>query len=239
MGRERGVAVKKIIGALGLLAAVIALHVALDPFVTYRGMAQVSNPAIISVSVTPSGACAWTLPLRLKTPDGTLFSCQNGTVGQIGGGSGGDTITSPNTTITVGGTSTATTLDINLAHANTWSATQTFGTATGNVSQFSVYQTGTNCASAASPAVCAAAASGSVAVPITTGILTVNTTRVTANSQIQLTFDSSLSARLGVTCTTTAVQPTVSARTAGTSFTITVVPASSSTPDCFSYTLVN
>jgi len=39
---------------------------------------------------------------------------------------GGDTITSPNSTITVGGTSSATTLDFNLAHANTWSATQTF-----------------------------------------------------------------------------------------------------------------
>jgi hypothetical protein len=43
-----------------------------------------------------------------------------------GSGSGGDTITSPNSTLSVGGTSAATTLDLNLGHANTWTATQTF-----------------------------------------------------------------------------------------------------------------
>lgn len=42
-------------------------------------------------------------------------------------GSGGDTITSPNSTLSVGGTSSATTLDLNLGHANVWSAFQTFG----------------------------------------------------------------------------------------------------------------
>ena len=46
----------------------------------------------------------------------------------IGSGGSGDTITSPNSTLSVGGTSTNTTLDINLAHANTWTALQTFGT---------------------------------------------------------------------------------------------------------------
>lgn len=46
-------------------------------------------------------------------------------------GSGGDTITSPNTTLTVGGTSAATTLDLNLAKANTWTALQTFSAANG------------------------------------------------------------------------------------------------------------
>jgi hypothetical protein len=45
----------------------------------------------------------------------------------VGGGGGGDTITSPNSTLTVGGTPTATTLDINLSNANTWAALQTFG----------------------------------------------------------------------------------------------------------------
>jgi hypothetical protein len=44
----------------------------------------------------------------------------------IGGGGGGLTsFTSPNSTITIGGTLTAPTVDINLAHANTWSALQT------------------------------------------------------------------------------------------------------------------
>lgn len=39
---------------------------------------------------------------------------------------GGDTITSPGSTLTVGGTSTNTTLDFNLTHANTWTGQQTF-----------------------------------------------------------------------------------------------------------------
>jgi hypothetical protein len=40
--------------------------------------------------------------------------------------SAGDTITSPNSTLTVGGTSSATTLDLNLSHSNTWAAEQQF-----------------------------------------------------------------------------------------------------------------
>ena len=43
-----------------------------------------------------------------------------------GGGGGGDTITSPGSTLTVGGTPTNTTLDLNLGHANTWTVAQTF-----------------------------------------------------------------------------------------------------------------
>jgi hypothetical protein len=113
------------------------------------------------------------------------------------------------------------------------------GGLTGGSSIFSTYQTGSNCANAASPAVCAAAASGSVAVPAGGATLTVNTTRVTANSQIQLTFDASLGARLSVTCNTAMLQPTVSARTAGTSFTITMSGTVSTNPDCISYTIFN
>lgn len=41
-------------------------------------------------------------------------------------GGGGDAITSPGGTLSVGGTSVATTLDLNLAHANTWTALQGF-----------------------------------------------------------------------------------------------------------------
>jgi hypothetical protein len=43
----------------------------------------------------------------------------------LGSASGGDSITSPNGTLTVGGTSTATTLDFNLANANIWTGLQT------------------------------------------------------------------------------------------------------------------
>jgi hypothetical protein len=42
-----------------------------------------------------------------------------------GTGTGGDTITSPGGTLTVGGTTTNTTLDLTLSHANTWTAKQT------------------------------------------------------------------------------------------------------------------
>jgi len=41
-------------------------------------------------------------------------------------GGSGDTITSPNSTLTVGGTATHTTLDFNLSNPNTWTGTQTF-----------------------------------------------------------------------------------------------------------------
>jgi hypothetical protein len=101
------------------------------------------------------------------------------------------------------------------------------------------YATATNCSSAAAPAVCGSATSGSVVVAAAGTTVVVDTTAVTANSQIQLTFDSSLGTRLSVTCNTSIEQPTVSARTAGTSFTITVPTTVSTNPDCISYTIVN
>jgi parallel beta-helix repeat protein len=101
------------------------------------------------------------------------------------------------------------------------------------------YNTSTNCSSSASPAVCAASASGRVVVAAAATTVVVNTTAVTANSEIQLTFDSSLGTALSVTCNTTPVQPTVSARTAGTSFTITVPSAPTTNPACFSYSIRN
>jgi hypothetical protein len=86
-------------------------------------MAQVSTPSIVSVTSSPSGqSCSANVPLKLFVPSGVLFSCQSGTYGLVGGGGGGDTITSPNSTLSVGGTATATTLDLNLAHSNIWTA---------------------------------------------------------------------------------------------------------------------
>lgn len=97
----------------------------------------------------------------------------------------------------------------------------------------------TNCTSSASPAVCGANLSGSVTVAAATTTVTVNTSVVTANSVILLTFDSSLGTKLGVTCNTTFDQPYVTARTAGTSFTITVASAPTTNPVCMSYMIVN
>lgn len=104
--------------------------------------AQVTNPTIIAVSSSPSGSCTGSLPWEYNTTAGIGWYCGSvsggiGTWTQFGSSSGGDSISSPNSTITVGGTATATTLDIALGHANTWTATQTFdnitvtGTCTG------------------------------------------------------------------------------------------------------------
>jgi hypothetical protein len=157
-------------------------------------------------------------------------------------GGGGDTITSPNATLSVGGTVTATTLDLNLAHANTWTAAQAFGVLSGTFGTFTGISTTTNCANASSPAVCAAAAAGSVAVPAGTNpTLQVNTTRVTANSQILLQEDQSAGTRLAVTCQAV-VDPTwvkVTARSAGASFTFQITGTFATNPVCFSYTIIN
>jgi len=102
--------------------------------------------------------------------------------------------------------------------------------------------TDTNCANGASPAVCASAASGAVAVP--TGVnptLVINTTKVTANSRIFLTVDESLTIA-ATTCNTTLstlVQPVVTARSAGVSFTIQIGATIAANPACVSYEIVN
>ena len=82
-------------------------------------------------------------------------------------------------------------------------------------------------------------AAGSVAVGSGSTSVVIKTTAVTANSQILLTWDASLGARLGVTCSS--APPSwyeVSARTAATSFTI-LLPTAPSGDACFSYLIVN
>ncbi len=96
------------------------------------------------------------------------------------------------------------------------------------------------CSSSASPAVCAAAAAGSVVVAASGTTVVVDTTAVTANSQIFVQEDASLGTKLSVTCNATAATapPTISARTAATSFTITTT-APTTNPRCFSYVVIN
>ncbi len=100
--------------------------------------------------------------------------------------------------------------------------------------------TASNCNSTASPAVCASAAAGSVAMPSGTDTLVVNTSAITANSQIFITEDSSLGSRLGITCNTTVSRTyAVSARTSGTSFTIKSSNNPVTNKACLSYMIVN
>ena len=51
--------------------------------------------------------------------------------------------------------------------------------------------------------------------------------------------DSSLGTKNGVTCNATFVAPWVSARTAGTNFTVSLGTAPATNPACFSYTIKN
>lgn len=102
-----------------------------------------------------------------------------------------------------------------------------------------LYQSTTNCSSSAGPAVCAAAAAGSVVIPAAGTDVTVNTTAVTANSQIFAIFDQSLGTKLGVTCNSTTANPHIGARVAGTSFTIHANVSPVTNPACFSYFIIN
>lgn len=102
-----------------------------------------------------------------------------------------------------------------------------------------VYTTATNCTSAASPAVCGSAAAGAVTIAATATTVVVQSSAVGANSDIIVTYDSSMSTRLGITCNAT--EPAlygVTARTAGVSFTLTAT-APTVNPACFSYFIVN
>jgi hypothetical protein len=112
-----------------------------------------------------------------------------------------------------------------------------------------LYQTNTNCAAvgtAANPSVasCTAAIAGSFscATNASTGTCTVNTTAVTANSEIFIEGrnDTTTGTRLGVTCNTgiTTALPEISAVVAATSFTINLGTFTTN-PECFSYFIVN
>jgi hypothetical protein len=107
------------------------------------------------------------------------------------------------------------------------------------------YATATNCSSSASPAVCGSAAAGSVALPTNavSSSIVVNTTAVTANSQIFAFADDTLGTKLSVTCNSTVATLvgglTISARTAGTSFTIANNVAVVTNPLCLSYHIIN
>jgi hypothetical protein len=102
---------------------------------------------------------------------------------------------------------------------------------------------GTPCQSSASPAVCGSSSQGSVVIAAGATTVVVDTTAVTAISQIFVYPDESLSASLGVTCNSTltiADAPTViSARSTGTSFTIKTSGTITTNPACYNYQIIN
>jgi hypothetical protein len=186
--------------------------------VTIAGNRTLSNPTNLTAgqnivwAITEDGTGGRTLAL------GTAFTMLNGGTFAINSAAGAKTILA--------------------CYADSTSTLQCAGGA-----PVATLGTGTNCSSSAAPAVCASASAGSVAVP--TGAnptLTVNTTAVTANSQILLNIDESLGTKLSVTCNSTLstlVNPVVTARTAGTSFTIQIGSTLTANPACVSYVVVN
>jgi hypothetical protein len=158
--------------------------------------------------------------------------------GLIMNGGGGGT-TTPNLSIIDQGTLGGQTVN----QAGGGPAGMQGNTVWGVAGQYATLKSLTNCSSSASPAVCGSAMAGSVAVPTgATPTLVVNTTAVTANSQIFLNIDEGLGTKLSVTCNTTLatlVQPVVTARTAATSFTIQVNATLAVNPACVSYMIVN
>ena len=141
----------------------------------------------------------------------------------------------------------------NIANTDANDTTVTFGAsqsgscvvnASANASNATI-NTSSNCSSSASPAVCGSAAAGSVAIPtgVTSVALQVNTTAVTANSQVFLFPDDSLGTKLSVTCNSTLATLVgglaITARSAGASFTVTYNGTIAANPLCVSYLVVN
>jgi parallel beta-helix repeat protein len=87
------------------------------------------------------------------------------------------------------------------------------------------------------------AAAGSAVIPAGSRSVEVDTTAVTADSQILVSGDASLGKKLGVTCTSQSLvvlgPPRVLARNAGASFIVAVDMPPASGPFCFSYVILN
>lgn len=122
---------------------------------------------------------------------------------------------------------------------STYGPISTTGAIQGGSVQGTTLRTAYTCTTATSPAVCGNGAAGSIVIPAGSNSILVDTTAVTAISQILVTFDSSLGNRLAVTCNTAAQTPYVTARTAGTSFTVSVASNFVMNPGCLSYSIIN
>lgn len=105
--------------------------------------------------------------------------------------------------------------------------------------QGATFNTATNCSDSAGAAACGSAAAGTFVVDAGATTTVVSTTATTANSEIFVQYDSSLGTRLSVTCNVTVAIPQVTARTAATSFTVTVPVAPVANPACYSYHIIN
>lgn len=99
------------------------------------------------------------------------------------------------------------------------------------------YATENNCSS--TTGACGSASAGAVIIRQGASSVTVQTTAVTADSDISLTFNSAVGKRLGVTCSATPQQPYVTRITPGTSFVLSIPTSSRGNPSCFTYEIKN
>jgi hypothetical protein len=120
------------------------------------------------------------------------------------------------------------------------SALHVVGTITASSTSFGTFGSISNCTSTSTPAACGSAPSGSVAMGTGTSTLVVNTTAVTANSNIFITEGSWLGKRLGLTCNaTTGRVYTVNAVTPGVAFVIKSSANPATNKACLSYFIIN
>jgi hypothetical protein len=137
------------------------------------------------------------------------------------------------------------------ADGHSWAFYNASGKSKFNLVTLDTLSTGTNCAAngtAANPSIvaCGAASAGmfSCATAATTGTCQVNTTAVTANSEIFITQDAADggAGQLNVTCNTAlvtpAAKPILLSKNAGTSFTINLGTVSVN-PGCFQFQIIN
>ena len=104
----------------------------------------------------------------------------------------------------------------------------------------SSYRTLLNCSSASTPANCGSAPAGSFVLEVGSTTARVNTTSVTANSQILVIEDSSLGDKLRVSCNkSTGRTYTIMNRAPGLSFTVNSSFAPADHPACLSFQLLN
>lgn len=193
----------------------------------------------------------WTAPPSAVTPGGASNDIQVNNSGTFAGGrctmSAGQTITCSGTGAFNAVTSATTVAATTGVTAGTTVAATTAVTAGTSVTattsvQGATYLTATNCADSAGAAACGSAAAGRFVIDVGSTSVVVSTTAVTANSEIFVMFDSSLGTALGITCNTTPATvavPSITARTAATSFTLSVTGTVGTNPACWSYRIVN
>lgn len=197
------------------------------------GISRGTGPAILDVGNGSAGDFSGTLQLTTLNGKGT----NGGYVGVDGtganvtfaAGSSGFFPSSTGNCIAFNFNGVSVGCGAAVASSNAFTGTDTFTT----------IGSATNCSSAASPAVCGSSMSGSVVVAAAASTVVVNTSAVTANSQIIVTEDASLGTKLSVTCNTNLFSSAVTARTAATSFTITLGSSPATNPACLSYTIIN